>query len=223
MIEPEGMTRRAALAGLLLPAFAAEAGSEAGDPAFGSSLVTAARRQIGVTRGYDSGYSRIAYPGGDVPRATGVCADVIIRAFRDAGSIDLQQRVHEDMQRAFDVYPRRWRLRAPDANIDHRRVPNLETYFARHGAALWQAGGRRWGVDFAGALQPGDILTWRSFHSGRPHIGLVSRGGPWPSIIHNQGWGAREEWLAGRLLDRANGHFRWPSSHAAGAERVRSA
>ena len=144
-----------------------------------------------------------------MPRSTGVCADVIVRAARDAWGVDLQQLVHEDMARNFAAYPQRWGLSGPDSNIDHRRVPNLEAYFTRQRAALWRATGWTWGMGFVGELRPGDLLTWRSFPSGGPHIAIVSRGGAWPLIIQNHGWGVRENWLARQWLDAANGHFRW--------------
>ena len=100
-----------------------------------TDIVVAARRQIGVTVGYDPAYRKIGYPGGDVPRESGVCTDVIIRALRDARKIDMQKLVHEDMKSDFSQYPQMWGLKAPDANIDHRRVPNLQCYFKRKGFA----------------------------------------------------------------------------------------
>ena len=175
----------------------------------GAALAAAARRQIGITKSYDSGYRRISYPGGDVPRSTGVCADVVIRAARDAWGVDLQRLIHEDMQRAFAAYPRRWGLAAPDSNIDHRRVPNLETYWTRAASLLWQASSHRWGFDFQGRLQPGDILTWRSFPAGGPHVGIVVQGGRWPRIVQNHGWGVREDPLLLEWLDAAHAHYRW--------------
>jgi uncharacterized protein YijF (DUF1287 family) len=186
------------------PAFAAEA-----KPAGAEALVAAARRQIGVTTQYDHGYRPIAYPGGDVPMTTGVCADVVVRAVRAAWGVDLQRLVHEDMTADFAAYPRRWGLAHPDSNIDHRRVPNLETYWDRQGARLWRAEHRVWGVDFHGALAPGDILTWRCFPNGGPHVAIVSQVGDWPRIIQNQGWGVREDWLAIEWLNAAEGHYRW--------------
>jgi len=84
-----------------------------------------ARRQIGVTRGYDGAYRKLAYPDGDAPMNTGVCADVVVRAARVAWGVDLQQLVHEDMASNFKAYPGRWGLTKPDANIDHRRRPIL--------------------------------------------------------------------------------------------------
>src|SRR6266852_2726892 len=52
--------------------------------------------QVGKTTGYDPSYQKIEYPNGDVPIETGVCSDVIVRAFRKAG-IDLQKYVHDDI------------------------------------------------------------------------------------------------------------------------------
>ena len=95
-------------------------------------LIGAARSQIGVTKYYDSSYTVIAYPNGDVPVERGVCTDVLIRAYREIG-IDLQRLVHEDMKANFKKYPKLWGLSHPDPNIDHRRVPNLMVFFARKG------------------------------------------------------------------------------------------
>ena len=97
-----------------------------------SGLVAAARAQVGVTLIYDPSYQQIAYPMGDVPMVRGVCSDVVIRAFRTVG-IDLQQELHRDMKRRFAAYPKNWGLAKPDRNIDHRRVPNLATWFKRQG------------------------------------------------------------------------------------------
>src|SRR5207244_12894355 len=104
-------------------------------PAQQGLLASAAVAQVGVTRHYDSSYVRLADPGGDIPIERGVCADVLVRAFRRIG-VDLQVVVHEDMRRNFRAYPQRWDLRSPDANIDHRRVPNLMTFFERQGKEL---------------------------------------------------------------------------------------
>lgn len=160
----------------------------------GGRLVEAARTQVGVTLGYDPAYRRIAYPGGDVPLATGVCTDVVVRALRAQG-LDLQQRVHEDMRRHFSAYPRHWGLKRPDPNIDHRRVPNLMTWFDRQGLSL-KVG------QAAADYQPGDIVTW-DLGRGLQHIGIISdrrsREGT-PLALHNIGQGTREEDIL----------FRWP-------------
>ena len=164
-------------------------------------LIAAARAQIGVTIGYDPAYAVLQFPGGDVPRERGTCTDVVIRAYRDALRLDLQALVNADMHSAFGAYPRNWGLRAPDRNIDHRRVPNLRAWLSRHHAALPVP------TDPQG-WRPGDIFT--SLVDRRsPHIGLVSdrRGARGWLIIHNIGAGTREE---DGLLDwPITGRYRW--------------
>jgi uncharacterized protein YijF (DUF1287 family) len=130
---PGGIDRRA----LLLALGALTASPAAAIPRHSaSSILAAARRQVGVTLQYDPRYERFGFPGGDVSRDRGVCCDVIVRAYRDAFGLDLQALVNADMHAAFRAYPRTWGLARPDSNIDHRRVPNLETFFRRKGAAL---------------------------------------------------------------------------------------
>ncbi|HYM60248.1 MAG TPA: DUF1287 domain-containing protein [Thermoanaerobaculia bacterium] len=166
-----------------------------------ATVIRAARAQVGVTHGYDNRYHQIAYPGGDVPVTTGVCADVIVRAFRAAG-LDLQVMVHDDMRKHFSAYPRKWRLTAPDANIDHRRVPNLEVFLRRSGKAVSVT---KNGPDYL----PGDIVVWRLL-GGLPHIGLVSDRRATPQrylVIHNVGAGTREEDVL--FAYEITGHFRW--------------
>ncbi len=102
----------------------------------GNSIVDAARSQIGKTLYYDPGYRTLAYPNGDVPIERGVCTDVVIRAVRSALNIDLQKLVHEDMKANLSRYPGKWGAKNPDKNIDHRRVPNLQTFFER-APRLW--------------------------------------------------------------------------------------
>jgi len=174
------------------------------DPA--EELIEAARRQIGVTLHYDSGYRVLAFPGGDVPRERGVCTDVLIRAYRLAFGRDLQVLVHRDMKRAFGAYPQLWGLKHPDRNIDHRRVPNLAAFFKRHGQTL--------PVSAAAAdYRPGDLVTWR-LPAGVPHIGIVSdrRIDGTPAVIHNIGRGTREEDTL--FAFTVTGHYRylppWP-------------
>ena len=151
-------------------------------------VVAAARRQIGVTVGYDPAYVRLAYPGGDVPRVSGVCTDVIIRALRDARRVDLQKRVHEDMKANFAKYPQNWGLKRTDPNIDHRRVPNLQCYFKRKG---WSLKVTKTPFDY----EPGDFVTVTV--GGRlPHIMIVSdkkASDGTPLVIHNIGAGTKEE------------------------------
>ena len=165
-------------------------------------LVNAARSQIWVTIFYDSSYRQIAYPGGDVPAYKGVCADVVVRALRGQG-LDLQKLIHEDMLKNFSAYPQKWGLKAPDSNIDHRRVPNIATFFTRAGKSLIITA-------TPSDYQPGDIVTWNLSERGStPHIGIVSdkksEDGV-PLIIHNIGWGTREENALFKF--KITGHFR---------------
>ncbi len=164
-------------------------------------LIAAARQQIGVTNSYDPAYTSLEFPGGDVSRNKGVCTDVLIRAYRDAFGLDLQALVHADMKKAFGDYPRRWGLKRPDRNIDHRRVPNLQAFFARAGAKLPL-------TQNPADWQPGDIFT--SLIGNRlPHTGIVSdrkiKGVP--LVIHNIGGGAQEE--AALFAHPLTGHYRW--------------
>jgi uncharacterized protein YijF (DUF1287 family) len=182
----------------------------------GERLAAAARAQVGVTTGYDPGWTAIPYPGGDVPRSTGVCADVVVRAARDALGLDLQKLVHEDMLKHFDDYPARkaWGQKSPDADIDHRRVLNLETYFTRAGARLWVATGPVAGNAFPMPLEDGDTITWL-LDARLPHIGVVvspgvANGGA--RVVHNIGRGAEESAVSDFWPHRAVAHYRWPVS-----------
>ena len=178
----------------------------------GTQLAHAASAQLGVTTGYDPKYMRIAYPNGDVPRTTGVCADVVVRAARDAFRLDLQQLVHEDMQRDFGAYPKTWGMQHPDANIDHRRVLNLEVFWRRNGAAVWTPSGKTAGNDFPKPIETGDILTWL-LDGHMPHVGIVvSRGFFVTEVVHNIGAGVQQNSLLSFRSHVAHGHFRWPSA-----------
>jgi uncharacterized protein YijF (DUF1287 family) len=178
-------------------------------PSASEKLVAAARAQIGVTIIYDPSYTRIDYPGGDIDRLFGVCADVIVRAYRDALDLDLQALLHRDMKANFAAYPTTWGLDRPDSNIDHRRVLNLETFLKRRGGQVWRnRGGVSDGTDFPEPLASGDILSWRL--GGRlPHIAFVGEAGDAPTVIHNIGWGAREEPLSRLSPHLPVGHYRW--------------
>jgi uncharacterized protein YijF (DUF1287 family) len=133
---------------------------------------------------YTPDYISIKYPNGDVPAKTGVCTDVIIRAYRKLG-IDLQKEVHEDLKANFSKYPKIWGLSKPDTNIDHRRVPNLEIFFIRKGEKLEV-------TDLANDYKTGEIVTWM-INGKLPHIGIItnkkSSDGKRPMIVHNVGGG----------------------------------
>jgi len=168
----------------------------------GPALVTAAREQVGTTTSYDSRYRTLAYPGGDVEQKTGVCSDVVVRSFRRLG-VDLQKAVHEDMQRDFRAYPQNWKLRGPDANIDHRRVLNLMTFFRRAGKNKSISTNRD---DYL----PGDIVAW-DLGNRVTHIGIVSDKKTTftrtPLIIHNIGAGVKEEDVL--FSYKIIGHYRY--------------
>ena len=151
---------------------------------------------------YDPAYFRIDYPNGDVPSGKGVCTDVVIRAYRKMG-IDLQKEVHEDMKANFSKYPKNWGLSSTDRNIDHRRVPNLMTFFSRHGTV------KKMSQESKDYL-PGDIVCW-NLGGGTTHIGIVSKRkalfGDRYLIVHNIG--------AGQVLEdclfryKIIGHYRY--------------
>lgn len=119
-----------------------------------------------------------------------MCTDVVIRTYRALG-IDLQQSLHQDIKAHFDAYPskRIWGLSRPDRNIDHRRVPNLRVFFARHGQKLDVS-------DDPESYRPGDIVTW-VLPGNLPHIGIVSDtltgDDQRPLIVHNVGRGPQHE------------------------------
>ena len=165
-------------------------------------FIDGAVAQVGVTTGYDPSYVRLDYPGGDVPKETGVCSDVLVRAFRAVG-IDLQKEIHEDMGRAWSDYPKRWGLSRPDTNIDHRRVPNLMKYFNRKGKSLSI-------TENADDYRPGDIVSW-DLGGGVDHIGIVTDMLLDPHgnslIVHNIGAGTRVEDVLFRW--RITGHYRY--------------
>ena len=189
-------TRRTALLGLfslpLLPHL------QETEPMKVTRLIRAAYTRIGVTKFYDPAYVSIPYPNGDVPNNRGVCIDVIIRAYRIAFDFDFQVTIHEDMRANFNAYPTTWGLSRTDKNIDHRRVPNLETWLTRKGHAR---GDKNW--------QPGDIVTCRV---GRnlPHTGIVThrkgRDGNY-TVIHNIGAGTREESILGQYQNERRFRF----------------
>ncbi len=165
-----------------------------------AALIAAARGQVGVTVTYDPSYQSLAFPNGDIAPDRGVCTDVVIRALRQAWGIDLQLATNRDMKAAFSAYPKTWGLKTTDRNIDHRRVPNLQTLLTRVGTSLPVSSD-------PAQFQPGDIVTWM-LPGNLPHIGILSdkRATSHPLVLHNIGAGAREE---DRLFDfPITGHYR---------------
>jgi len=151
---------------------------------------------------YDPSYYSITYPNGDIPAGKGVCTDVVIRGYRKVG-IDLQKEVHEDMKAHFEAYPKKWGLSSTDKNIDHRRVPNLMTFFKRHGSVKANSYKPE-------EYLPGDIVCW-DLGGGVTHIGIVSTkksvNGQRNQVIHNIGAG---QVLEDCLFDfEIIGHYRY--------------
>ena len=178
------------------------AGTSKGFTPLPVKLVETAQARTLLDIRYDPKYVSLSYPGGDVDPSTGVCTDVVIRTFRDALRFDFQKAVYEDMKANFSKYPQIWGHKGADKNIDHRRVPNLETYLTRKGASLPI-------TKKAEDYRPGDIVSWRL--GGRlPHIGIISdKKSSWgtPLVIHNVGQGVVEDDLL--FNTDIEGHFRY--------------
>jgi len=106
------------------------------------------------------------YPNGDLDPSIGVCTDVTIRALRWGGVCDLQKEIHEDIISNRNDYPmKRWGAKKPDANIDHRRVPNQLVWFKKN----WSE------VTDSVSYLPGDIVVWdMNSDSWADHIGIIS-------------------------------------------------
>jgi uncharacterized protein YijF (DUF1287 family) len=174
-----------------------------GTPDGVKKMLASAVEQTSITKNYDPAYVVLDYPNGDVPMERGVCTDVVVRAMRNAG-VDLQRDVHEDMDANFSLYPAKWGLTRADPNIDHRRVPNLQTFFTRKGKSLAV-------TDKADDYKPGDFVTYDLDGKGMTHIGVVSN--LWSAknkrylVIHNIGAGAQAEDC---LFDwKITGHYRY--------------
>ena len=165
-------------------------------------LAKAGEERANYSITYDPQYFSIPYPGGDVPADKGVCTDVIIRAYRKLG-IDLQVLIHQDMKQNFKLYPRKWRLKKPDTNIDHRRVYNQMIFFERFGSTLPIT---KKSEDY----KPGDIVVWK-LGGNIPHIGLVTTKKVMASkkykVVHNISVGPKIEDVifAWKII----GHYRY--------------
>jgi uncharacterized protein YijF (DUF1287 family) len=174
---------------------------------FAGRLTAAALERTTHKVTYDPAYVTLDYPGGDVPDDKGVCTDVVIRSYRKLG-LDLQKLVHEDMVAHFSQYPKIWGMKRTDRNIDHRRVPNLQKFFARHDAELKVTKDR---ADYL----PGDLVAWDLNGKSLWHIGIVVEkpgvaGSRW--IVHNIGNGPQ---VQDCLFDwTIIGHYRYAPPEA---------
>jgi uncharacterized protein YijF (DUF1287 family) len=102
----------------------------------------------------------------------------------------------------FSAYPPLWGLTRPDPNIDHRRVPNLQTFLKRRGAELPTSSD-------PAEYRAGDLVTWM-LPGNLAHIGLVtatpSSSGR-PMIVHNIGRGPELEDVLFEF--KVTGHYRY--------------
>jgi uncharacterized protein YijF (DUF1287 family) len=172
--------------------------ASADDADFTAKVIARAREEVAHQVSYDSSYVSLAYPNGDVDPARGVCTDVVVRALR-AGGLDLQSRLHEDELAHRDAYPL-GQGRVPDANIDHRRVGPLLTWFRRHAEeATTTVAPETWSE-----FHPGDVVVFtftpcpacRSKRAAASHIGIVSdrkTAEGRPMVLHNFGPSATED------------------------------
>lgn len=180
---------------------------------FNEKLAAAALARTGEEVSYDPAYYDLAYPGGDLPAHKGISSDLVVRSYRTLG-VDLQKLVHEDMREHFRLYPQLWKLRKPDSNIDHRRIPNLQRFFSRFGKELPAT---QLGNDY----QFGDVVAWRlpfaSEEHAASHIGIVV---PGPGARKDERWvvhniGSGPEWEDELFSYQIVGHYRFsPSGEA---------
>ncbi len=127
----------------------------------GERIVEGARLAVAEEAEFDDSYVRIDYPGGDPGRQRGSGADLVVRAFRNAG-IDLQQLVHEDIARA----PGDYGITESDPSIDHRRTRNLHVFFRRNAITV---------PPDLNDWRPGDVVIWVTNRLEIPdRIGLIS-------------------------------------------------
>ncbi|MBX3186026.1 MAG: DUF1287 domain-containing protein [Labilithrix sp.] len=166
------------------------------------AIVTRARLELDKVTIYDATWAQTSsYPMGDVPENRGACTDVVVRSLREIG-VDLQELVHDDIVRDMGAYG----LTSIDANIDHRRVSTMFTFFQRNALSL------NTDIRDKASFRPGDILfiAWQWSRLAMPeHAGIVSdRIGPrgFPLIIENGGPFPVERDSMGK--GKIVGHFR---------------
>jgi uncharacterized protein YijF (DUF1287 family) len=148
---------------------------------------------------YDDRYWEGGYPPDDI----GVCADVIWRAFKNAG-YDLKAMIDSDIQNRTFAYID---ISRPDPDIDFRRVYNLLIFFQSYAIPLTND------ITQINEWQPGDIAIFCNEYDNPDHIGIISdkRAEDGTALlIHNSGQLEREE---NALPDRiVMAHFRFDAS-----------
>lgn len=172
---------------------------------FSDKLAAEALKYANTPVSYDPAYFKIVYPNGDVPRGKGVAADLIVRCYRELG-IDLQEKIHEEMERSFRLYPQLWNASEADENIDHRRVPNLQRFLSRKGQTL------KTSRDLAD-YKTGDIVVW-ALSNAETHIGIVvpAPAGEIPAlwVVHHPSGGG-VKWEDALFSYQILGHFSYPA------------
>lgn len=170
-----------------------------------TDILNGARRDAENMPRYDGAYVAGGYP----PDGVGVCADVVWRAFKQAG-YSLKDMMDQDIKENCKEYP--GVNGKPDTNIDFRRVVNLKVYFERHAEPLTLD------LNKIGEWQPGDIITF-----GTTHIGVISdrrdKNGV-PLLIHNSGQPKREEDILPNMKSNISGHFRFDAGRLSKTELI---
>ncbi|MFA6528565.1 MAG: DUF1287 domain-containing protein [Candidatus Gracilibacteria bacterium] len=168
-----------------------------------TDIMEGARAQIGVVTEYDTGYYQDAYP----PENSGVCADVIWRALEEAG-YDLKEMLDADMA----LYPEDYTQDpAPDTNINFRRVRNIKVFLEKYAESL-TIEVIPWDEENLAEWQGGDIVSFDQIEGGLWHIAIVSderRDDGVPLIIHNYGYGVKENDYLLNWPTEITGHYRW--------------
>ncbi len=165
-----------------------------------ADFLLGAKKDAAIHPRYDGRYWGSAYPPDDV----GVCADVIWRAFREAG-YSLRYMVDRDIRQNTWRYPKiANKQESRDSKIDFRRVRNLRIFFDAYALVLTTD------INDVAAWQPGDIVIFNE----NSHIGIVSdkrNANGQPYIIHNGGQLNREEdYLPGD--HKVAAHYRFDAS-----------
>lgn len=157
-----------------------------------TDFLAAVRAYVATKPKYRSAY----YAGGYPDDGYGVCTDVVAFGMRDAG-YDLRQLVADDIA----AHPDWYGVEVPDADIDFRRVPNLDVYLAHHAISL--------------TTDPQDTTQWKGgdIVVYENHIGVVSDrrdARNVPLLIHHSGATQRqyEEDVLASFPQRIVGHYR---------------
>ena len=166
-------------------------------------LIVGAREAVKLAPVYKNDY----YSGGYPPATEGVCTDIIWQAMKYAG-YDFKAMIDADMKANPKAYPK---TSQPDTNINFRRVPNVKTYFARHGESL-DTEIKPNDPENLATWQPGDIVTF----ANPDHVVILSdkrNVAGIPLVLHNDGPVASEEDAFMRWYERGiTGHFRYPKN-----------